>query len=99
MPQGKFDCDVAIVGASPTGLMTALQLGQAGVRVCLLEKRAEPHGAIVRWLGRKPVMVLVRPDRIVADVLSPMAGDGQLDWITEAYRILPAEPAKTEKAA
>ncbi len=36
------DCDVAVIGAGPTGLMTALKLGQAGVRVCVLEKRAAP---------------------------------------------------------
>ena len=42
MDDRTCDCDVAIVGAGPTGLMMALQLGQAGLRVCLLEKRAEP---------------------------------------------------------
>jgi len=83
----------------PRDRATLARLGGRSVAIDAGAPIRDPHGAMVRWLGRKPAMVLVRPDRIVADVLSPMAGDGQLDWITEAYRILPAEPAKTEKAA
>ena len=33
-----FDCDVAIVGTGPTGLVLAHLLAQAGVRTCLIEK-------------------------------------------------------------
>jgi 3-(3-hydroxy-phenyl)propionate hydroxylase len=35
-----FDCDVAIVGAGPTGLTLANYLGQAGVSVILIERNA-----------------------------------------------------------
>ena len=33
-----FDCDVAVVGAGPTGLTLANLLGKAGVRVILIER-------------------------------------------------------------
>ncbi len=37
-----MDADVVVVGAGPTGLMLAGELGQAGVRTILLERRPEP---------------------------------------------------------
>ncbi len=37
-----LDVDVVVVGAGPTGLMLAGELGQAGVRTLLLERRPEP---------------------------------------------------------
>ncbi|WP_141579107.1 FAD-dependent monooxygenase [Actinomadura sp. WMMA1423] len=37
-----FDADVIIVGAGPTGLMLAGELGLAGVRAVVLERLAEP---------------------------------------------------------
>lgn len=37
--------DVVVVGAGPTGLMLAGELGQAGVRTLLLEQRSEPSEA------------------------------------------------------
>ena len=37
-----MDVDVVVVGAGPTGLMLAGELGQAGMRTLLLERRPEP---------------------------------------------------------
>ena len=37
-PDIPTDCDVAVVGAGPTGLTLANLLGQAGVRVVLIER-------------------------------------------------------------
>ncbi|HLN77565.1 MAG TPA: FAD-dependent monooxygenase [Nocardioidaceae bacterium] len=37
-----MDVDVVVVGAGPTGLMLAGELGEAGVRTLLLERRPEP---------------------------------------------------------
>ena len=42
--------DVIVAGAGPTGLMLAAELRLQGVRVCVLEKEAEPP-AHVRSLG------------------------------------------------
>lgn len=47
----------------------------------------DPKGALAKWLGKRRAMILVRPDRIVADVLAPNAGDGQLDWMIPAYTL------------
>ncbi|MEV4559487.1 FAD-dependent monooxygenase [Kitasatospora sp. NPDC049285] len=41
MSEMEFDCDVLVVGAGPTGLLLAGDLAAAGLRVVLLEKRAE----------------------------------------------------------
>ena len=38
-----MDADVIVVGAGPTGLMLASELGLAGVRTVVLERRAEPN--------------------------------------------------------
>ncbi|RLL65283.1 bifunctional 3-(3-hydroxy-phenyl)propionate/3-hydroxycinnamic acid hydroxylase [Paenirhodobacter hankyongi] len=59
----------------------------------------DPDRALERWLGAGPAMLLVRPDRIIADQLLPGAGDGQLDWLAEAYSITPAAPLTLENAA
>ncbi len=37
-----MDVDAIVVGAGPTGLMVAGELGQAGVRTLVLERRSEP---------------------------------------------------------
>ena len=39
----SLDCDVAIVGAGPVGLLLANLLGAQGVRTCLFDKRTEPQ--------------------------------------------------------
>ena len=41
----EFDCEVAVVGGGPVGLLLANLLGQAGIRVLVLEKRADPPGS------------------------------------------------------
>ena len=37
-----MDSDVLIVGAGPTGLTLAIDLGRRGVRCTLIEQKAEP---------------------------------------------------------
>ena len=36
-------CQVAIVGGGPVGLGLAIELGQRGVKCCLIERRATPQ--------------------------------------------------------
>ena len=44
-PSPEFDCDVAVVGGGPVGLLLANLLGQAGLHVMVLEKRADLPGS------------------------------------------------------
>lgn len=39
----RIECDVAIVGAGPVGLLLANLLGVRGVRTCVFDKRTEPQ--------------------------------------------------------
>lgn len=41
-PSGDREYDVIVVGAGPSGLLVATELGLAGVRVCVLERRGTP---------------------------------------------------------
>lgn len=42
MPPSESRADVLIVGAGPTGLVLALWLTKLGVRVCVIDRTAEP---------------------------------------------------------
>jgi len=42
-PSQRIDCDVAIVGAGPVGLLLANLLGARGVRTQIFDKRTEPQ--------------------------------------------------------
>jgi phytoene dehydrogenase-like protein len=42
----KLECDVAVVGAGPNGLMTAAYMAKAGLKVILLERRGEIGGGL-----------------------------------------------------
>src|SRR5215207_6209411 len=42
-PHHSLECDVAIVGAGPVGLLLANLLGARGVRTLIIEKRREPQ--------------------------------------------------------
>ncbi len=46
MPQDNFDCDVAIVGAGPSGTISACLLRQKGYRVIILERQRFPRFVI-----------------------------------------------------
>src|ERR1041385_3304316 len=41
--QPRMDTDVLIIGAGPTGLTLALDLGRRGVRCTLIEQKSAPH--------------------------------------------------------
>ena len=51
-----MDVDVLVVGAGPTGLMLAGELGQAGMRTLLLERRREPSETPSEDQPRVPTM-------------------------------------------
>lgn len=71
-----YDWDLVIVGASFAGAACALAAAQYGLRVCVLERKADPGarlhttGIIVKeaieqtWLGRAPADLLQRVERV-----------------------------------
>ncbi len=71
-----YDWDLVVVGASFAGAACALAAVQYGLRVCVLERKADPGarlhttGIIVKeaieqtWLGRAPGEVLQRVERV-----------------------------------
>lgn len=53
----RLTSDVIVVGAGPSGLMAAIILARAGVRVTVLEKRLTPGGGV--WGGGMGMNVVV----------------------------------------
>ena len=81
--QGKWqlmdvDVDVVVVGAGPTGLMLAGELGQAGMRTLLLERRPEPSE-------------MAKAGGLAGRILQLLHYRGELDRFREAS-IGPARP-------
>jgi 2-polyprenyl-6-methoxyphenol hydroxylase-like FAD-dependent oxidoreductase len=77
--------DVVVVGAGPTGLMLAGELGQAGVRTLLLERRPEPSemakagglaGQILQLLHYRGELDRFREASTGPEPRLPRAGDG-----------------------
>jgi choline dehydrogenase-like flavoprotein len=50
-PGAELEADVAIVGAGPAGIVLALELAQAGLRVVALESGGDSYSAAVQRLG------------------------------------------------
>jgi choline dehydrogenase-like flavoprotein len=52
LPSGSgIDTDVAVVGAGPAGIVLALELARANVRVALIESGGDRWDAAAQWLG------------------------------------------------
>jgi 2-polyprenyl-6-methoxyphenol hydroxylase-like FAD-dependent oxidoreductase len=66
-----MDVDVVVVGAGPTGLMLAGELGQAGMRTLLLERRPEPSG-------------IAKAGGLAGQILQLLHYRGELDRFREA---------------
>ena len=66
-----MDVDVVVVGAGPTGLMLAGELGQAGIRTLLLERRQEPSK-------------LAKAGGLAGQILQLLHFRGELDRFREA---------------
>ena len=75
-----MDADVVVVGAGPTGLMLAGELGQAGVRTLLLERRPEPSEA-------------AKAGGLAGQILQLLHYRGELDRFREASTSMGPEPA------
>lgn len=54
----------------------------------------DANGTLQHWVGSKPCLLLVRPDRFVAGVLRPEAGKPQLGWLRKKYHLRNVAPAK-----
>lgn len=50
-PDSQIDADVAIVGAGPAGIVLALELARAGVRVALVESGSDSFNPVTQRLG------------------------------------------------
>lgn len=66
-------CDVAIVGAGPTGMTIAHLLGQAGVRVLLIERNAttvtQPRAVSIDDEALRTMQAIGLADAVIADVM------------------------------
>jgi 2-polyprenyl-6-methoxyphenol hydroxylase-like FAD-dependent oxidoreductase len=66
-----MDVNVVVVGAGPTGLMLAGELGQTGMRTLLLERRPEPSG-------------IAKAGGLAGQILQLLHYRGELDRFREA---------------
>lgn len=66
-------CDVAIVGAGPTGMTIAHLLGQAGLRVALVERNAstvaQPRAVSIDDEALRTMQAIGLADAVIADVM------------------------------
>ena len=53
----------------------------------------DPDRALQDWAGKAPCLLLVRPDRFVAGVLTPGAATPQLGWFRSKYHLRTPAPA------
>ncbi len=74
-----MDADVVVVGAGPTGLMLAGELGQAGVRTLLLERRPEPSE-------------VAKAGGLAGQILQLLHYRGELNRFREASRSIGPDP-------
>lgn len=74
-----MDVEVVVVGAGPTGLMLAGELGQAGVRTLLLERRQEPSE-------------VAKAGGLAGQILQLLHYRGELNRFREASTSLGADP-------
>ena len=85
----RYDCDVVVVGAGPGGSMAARYAAEGGMKVILLEKKAEigaplrcAEGVAKKWLaevGITPDPKWIRADMKGAIIRSPSGYTFQLD--------------------
>jgi 3-(3-hydroxy-phenyl)propionate hydroxylase len=70
---GALTCDVAIVGAGPTGMTIAHLVGQAGLRVMLIEKNAstvtQPRAVSIDDEALRTMQAIDLADEVIADVM------------------------------
>ncbi|MFF3288394.1 FAD-dependent monooxygenase [Streptomyces sp. NPDC003023] len=68
-PESRFDTDVVVVGAGPTGLLLAGDLASAGVGVTVLERRPREAGNLTRAFGVHARTLELLDSRGLADEL------------------------------
>jgi 3-(3-hydroxy-phenyl)propionate hydroxylase len=90
-------CDVAIVGAGPTGLTLANLLGQAGIRVILVERNEgtvrEPRAVSIDDESLRAMQAIGLSDAVTADVALDY---GSHYCAADGTRFVKVEPATRE---
>jgi digeranylgeranylglycerophospholipid reductase len=89
MAAKRYDCDIVVIGAGPGGSMAAKYAALGGLKVILLEKKAEigaplrcAEGVSKKWLaeiGVEPDPKWIRADMVGAIIRSPSGYTFQLD--------------------
>lgn len=88
MGRGFAMVGIGVDPAFALGPADKARLDRIGARLVALDtdddQVRDPEGKLAQWLGTGHALVLVRPDRIIADVLEG-EGDNRLNWLDRAY--------------
>lgn len=92
-----YQCDVAVLGAGPTGLTVANLLGQAGIRVVLIERNASTVGEPRAVSIDDESLRTMQAAGLVDDVLKDVAQDyGSYYYSARGTRFLAVAPSSRD---
>lgn len=93
----NYDCDIAIVGAGPTGLTIANLLGQQGIKTCLIERNAttvqEPRAVSIDDESLRTMQAVGIVDQVIPNVALDY---GSQYFSTSGDRFAKVEPKTRE---
>ena len=92
-----YQCDVAVLGAGPTGLTVANLLGQAGIRVVLIERNASTVGEPRAVSIDDESLRTMQAAGLIDDVLNDVAQDyGSYYYSARGSRFLAVAPSSRD---